>query len=83
MEIKALVSFSGAFSMHVGQVRECSKGATLKDLLQAGYVEEVKPEVSAEILEKELRKKIEEELAIEKIKGENPLAKDADADGSK
>ncbi len=46
MKIKALVNFSGAFSMRVGQVRECSDEATLKDLLKAKYVEEVKSEKS-------------------------------------
>lgn len=44
MKIKALVNFSGVFSMHKGEVRECSNDATLKDLLKAGYVEEVKSE---------------------------------------
>lgn len=42
MKIKALVSFSGAFSMHKGEIKECSDNAILQDLLQAGYVEEVK-----------------------------------------
>lgn len=43
MRIKALANFSGAFSMSVGEVRECNDEAVLKDLLQAKYVEEVKP----------------------------------------
>ena len=42
MKIKALVSFAGAFSMYQGEVKECSDKATLKDLLKAGYIEEVK-----------------------------------------
>jgi len=42
MKIKALVSFSGAFSMYKGEIKECSDNAILQDLLQAGYVEEVK-----------------------------------------
>lgn len=41
MKIKALVSFSGAFSMYKGEIKECSDNAILQDLLQAGYVEEV------------------------------------------
>jgi hypothetical protein len=44
MRIKALVSFSGAFSMAVGEVRDCSDRTIIKDLLQAGYIEEVKTE---------------------------------------
>lgn len=40
-KIKALVSFSGAFSMAKGEVGECSDEAILKDLLQAKYIEEV------------------------------------------
>lgn len=44
MKIKALVSFSGAFSMYKGEVRECSDKVILQDLLQAKYVEEVKEE---------------------------------------
>ncbi len=46
MKIKALVSFSGAFSMYKGEVRECSDKAILRDLLKAKYVEEVKAEKS-------------------------------------
>ena len=42
MKIKALVSFSGAFSMIAGQEMECSDKAILQDLLQAKYIEEVK-----------------------------------------
>jgi hypothetical protein len=44
MKAKALVSFSGAFSMYKGEVKECSDKAILKDLLQANYIEEVKAE---------------------------------------
>ena len=42
MKIKALVSFSGAFSMYKGEIRECDDELILKDLLLAKYVEEVK-----------------------------------------
>jgi len=41
-KIKALASFSGAFSMIAGEEGECSDKAILQDLIQAGYVEEVK-----------------------------------------
>jgi len=44
MKIKALVSFSGAFSMYKGEIKECSDNAILQDLLQAGYIEEVQQE---------------------------------------
>lgn len=44
MKVKALVSFSGAFSMYEGEVRECSDDSTLQDLLRIKYIEEVKEE---------------------------------------
>lgn len=42
MKIKALVSFSGKLSMHKDEITEYGNKAVLQDLLQAGYVEEVK-----------------------------------------
>lgn len=64
MKIRALVSFSGALSMGQGEVRECTDKATLKDLLKAKFIEELKekPDKEAE-LNKEienLKKEIEE-----------------------
>lgn len=53
MKVKALVSFSGAFSMYKGEVRECSDKAILQDLLNAGYIEKV------EEFKKESKKKVE------------------------
>ncbi|SNR85947.1 hypothetical protein SAMN05446037_100161 [Anaerovirgula multivorans] len=44
MKVKALVSFSGTFSMYKGEIKECSDKAILLDLLQAGYIEEIKSE---------------------------------------
>lgn len=44
---KALISFSGVVSMTVGEVREISDLAVVKDLLKAGYIEEVKAEKKA------------------------------------
>lgn len=38
---KALISFSGLISMTVGEVREISDQAIVKDLLDAGYIEPV------------------------------------------
>lgn len=40
---KALISFSGLVSMTVGEVREISDKSIVKDLLEAGYIEEVTP----------------------------------------
>jgi hypothetical protein len=45
-KIRALVSFTGALCMRKNEVKECSCKATLRDLLRAKYVEEVKPEKS-------------------------------------
>lgn len=44
MRIKALVSFSGALSMRIGEEREYENEFVLSDLLQAKYIEEVKLE---------------------------------------
>jgi len=44
MLVRAKVSFAGTFSMYKGEVKECSNETTLQDLLQAGYIEEVKQE---------------------------------------
>ncbi|WP_202931066.1 hypothetical protein [Aminipila terrae] len=41
MKIKALVNFSGAFSMSKGEVLECNDEFILQDLTNAGYIEEV------------------------------------------
>lgn len=47
MRYKALVSFTGIISMAMGDVREISDTSVAKDLLNAGYVEEIK-EISPE-----------------------------------
>ena len=39
---KALISFSGKISMSKGQVKEIKDKEIIKDLLKAGYIEEVK-----------------------------------------
>jgi len=44
MKIKALANFSGAFSMYKDEEKECTDKDILQDLLQAGYIEEVKTE---------------------------------------
>ena len=43
MLVKAIVSFAGKVSMGAGETQEVSDEETLKDLLGAGYVVEVKP----------------------------------------
>lgn len=40
---KALKSFAGAVSMRKGEVKEINDKEIAKDLLNAGYIEEVKP----------------------------------------
>ena len=40
---KAKVSFSGIISMSVGDVGEIADASIAKDLLKAGYIEEIKP----------------------------------------
>lgn len=40
---KALVSFGGKISMSVGEVADIADVSIAKDLLQAGYIEEIKP----------------------------------------
>lgn len=40
---KALISFGGIVSMHKGEVKEINDKEVVKDLLNAHYIEEVKP----------------------------------------
>ncbi|OLS02420.1 hypothetical protein [Tissierella creatinophila] len=49
MKIKALVSFSGVFSMYKGEVKEYDNEHVLNDLLLAGYIEEVKDKTNKAI----------------------------------
>lgn len=42
MQYKALISFTGVESMTMGEVKEIKDPAIVKDLLKAGYIEEVK-----------------------------------------
>lgn len=41
MRVRAVTNFSGAISMSKGEERDITNDVLLKDLLQAGYVEEV------------------------------------------
>ncbi len=43
MEYKARVNFSGNLSMNVGEIKKIDDVNIAKDLLRAGYIEEVKP----------------------------------------
>jgi hypothetical protein len=40
---KAIVGFSGLITMKKGEIKEIKDKALVKDLLKAGYIEEVKP----------------------------------------
>lgn len=68
---KALKSFCGKVSMKKGETKDINDEEVIKDLLNAGYIEEVKEEtkkVTAKV--KEEVKKVEEEVEeeIKKIK---------------
>lgn len=66
MKYRALVSFSGALSMHQGEVRELNSKEIINDLLIAKYIEEVKEEPNKE---KELQEEIEQlKNQIEELK---------------
>ena len=43
MKYKAIKSFGGIVSMHVGEIKEIADVNIAKDLLRAGYIEEIKP----------------------------------------
>lgn len=46
MKVKALKSFSGAISMHKGEVRDVKTQSILDDLTRAGYIEPIVPKRS-------------------------------------
>lgn len=54
---KALKSFSGAISMAEGEVKDISNKLIIKDLVEAGYIEEVKPAKSKAKITKETNAK--------------------------
>jgi len=54
---KAKVSFSGVVSMNVGEVTDIADVNIAKDLLRAGYVEEIKPAEKAKPVKDTLNKK--------------------------
>ena len=57
MAYKALKSFSGLVSMRGGEVRETLDADIAKDLLRAGYIEEVKPAEKGETAKATTNKK--------------------------
>ena len=52
-KVKAKVSFAGVVTMGVGEVRDITDKAIVKDLVQAGYVEKVKETSNSKTSEKE------------------------------
>lgn len=54
---KALKSFAGKVSMRKGEVKEINDKGIVKDLLNAGYIEEVKPEKKEELKVQPVKKK--------------------------
>lgn len=56
MKYKARVSFGGKVSMGVGEVKDISDVNIAKDLLKAGYIEEIKPAEKGEKENKETAK---------------------------
>lgn len=54
---KALITFSGKISMVKEQVREIKDEEIIKDLLQAGYIEEVKTAKKEEVKVTKAKKK--------------------------
>lgn len=50
---RALISFSGLISMAEGEIREITDDVMVKDLLNAGYIEEVAPDHPTETPEEE------------------------------
>lgn len=57
MKVRALLSFCGTVSMGRGEVADVTDKAVLDDLLQAGYVEEVKKQKEKEPEKKPVQKK--------------------------
>lgn len=49
MKVKALISFGGLFSMTQGEVADVKDKYIFNDLLQAKFVEEVKPKSDKEV----------------------------------
>ncbi len=52
MMYRALLSFTGKISMAMGDVKEIKDTSIAKDLLKAGYIEEIKEIVPEKVTEK-------------------------------
>lgn len=63
MQYKALISFSGLISMSMGEVREITDQKIVNDLLNAGYI--------AEIRETKIEEKVKKAKKGGKKKSEN------------
>lgn len=57
MEYKAKVNFSGVISMYVGEVKDIADVNIAKDLIRAGYIEEIKPANKAKAVKETTDKK--------------------------
>lgn len=44
MKIKAITNFAGAVTMHEGEIRTCKETSTIRELIEAGYVEVLEPD---------------------------------------
>lgn len=47
MKIKAITNFAGAVTMHEGETRTCKETSTIRELIEAGYVEVLEPDPDA------------------------------------
>lgn len=66
---KALKSFSGKITMAKDQEKDIKDPALIQDLLNAGYIEEVKAEKVAEKIKQEIKKEVTKvETKLEKNK---------------
>lgn len=54
---RAKVNFSGVVSMNVGEVQDIADVTIAKDLLRAGYIEEIKPAEKAKTVKDTTNKK--------------------------
>lgn len=48
MKIKAVTNFAGAVTMHDGEIRLCEETETIRELIQAGYVEVLEPDTEVQ-----------------------------------
>lgn len=60
---KALISFSGLVTMAKGEIKELKDEGIIKDLLRAGYIEEVKKDTE-KIIKNEIKKDVEKIVEV-------------------